>query len=178
MIAPTRGGRKLVQRSRGIVVALGGNALAPADEAGTIAEQFEHTRQSLGAVVALARAGWRMALVHGNGPQVGNALVRKEMARAAAAVLARDLDADLLLILTDVEGVLEEYGTPRQRLLWRLPLGRAERMLASGELGSGSMAPKVEAAVSRVREGGRAIIARLDQGEGAVGGTAGTEITK
>ena len=50
-------------------------------------------------------------------------------------------------------------------------------LLASGELGTGSMAPKVEAAADFVRHGGtRAIIARLDQGREAVAGTAGTEI--
>jgi carbamate kinase len=66
---------------RAIVVAVGGNALAPAGEEGTITEQFRHTRESLSAVVELARSGWRIALVHGNGPQVGNALIQQEMAR-------------------------------------------------------------------------------------------------
>ncbi|MEO5510399.1 MAG: carbamate kinase, partial [Longimicrobiales bacterium] len=69
-------------REKTIVVALGGNALQPADEAGSIAQQFAHTRESLGAIVALARAGWRIAIVHGNGPQIGDDLVRNEQARA------------------------------------------------------------------------------------------------
>ncbi|MEX0690431.1 MAG: carbamate kinase [Gemmatimonadales bacterium] len=63
-----------------IVVALGGNALQPAGQRVTIAEQFRHTRESLVAVVALARAGWHLAIVHGNGPQVGDALARNEQA--------------------------------------------------------------------------------------------------
>ena len=64
-----------------IVVALGGNALAPAGERPTVYDQFRHTRKSLEAVVKLAAEGWRIAVVHGNGPQVGDALERNELAR-------------------------------------------------------------------------------------------------
>lgn len=64
-----------------IVIALGGNALQPPGERGDIHQQFAHTRESLGAVVALARAGWRIAIVHGNGPQIGDELLRNERAR-------------------------------------------------------------------------------------------------
>lgn len=311
--------------TRGIVVALGGNALAPAGEEGTITEQFRHTRESLGAVVELAAEGWRIAIVHGNGPQVGNALIKEERARSevpplplgvlvaategwigymvqqslqnalavagverrvvtivtqvlvdrddpslrqpskpigrtmseetaralqaelgwdvmavkggwrrvvgsprpveiverdmirtlvdeghlviaaggggtpvyrdgtlglegvdavvdkdrAAAVLGRDIGASVLVILTDVDAVYTGFGTPEQRALRRLTLSEAERLLASGELGTGSMAPKVEAAAQFVRNGGeRAIIARLDQGREAVLGDAGTEVVR
>jgi len=64
-----------------IVIALGGNALQPPGERVTIHDQFRHTRESLTAVVELARAGWHIAIVHGNGPQVGDALDRNEEAR-------------------------------------------------------------------------------------------------
>lgn len=63
-----------------IVVALGGNAVAPQGERPTIGNQFRHTRQSLAPIVELARAGWGIALVHGNGPQVGDELARNEIA--------------------------------------------------------------------------------------------------
>lgn len=63
-----------------IVVALGGNAVAPPGERPSIANQFRHTRASLATIVELARAGWRIALVHGNGPQVGDELARNEIA--------------------------------------------------------------------------------------------------
>ncbi|UCD25419.1 MAG: carbamate kinase, partial [Gemmatimonadota bacterium] len=63
------------------MVAIGGNALGPASENPTIYDQFRYTRESLSVVVALARQGWRIAMVHGNGPQVGDALVRNELAR-------------------------------------------------------------------------------------------------
>ncbi|MDH3496810.1 MAG: carbamate kinase [Gemmatimonadota bacterium] len=63
-----------------IVIALGGNALQPPGERATIHDQFRHTRESLTAVVELAAAGWHIAIVHGNGPQVGDALERNERA--------------------------------------------------------------------------------------------------
>ena len=63
-----------------VVVALGGNALGPPGEDVTIFDQFRFTRESLKSVVELAREGWRIAVVHGNGPQVGDELLRSEMA--------------------------------------------------------------------------------------------------
>jgi carbamate kinase len=311
--------------SKTIVIALGGNALAQPGEEGTITQQFKHTRESLGAVVELAREGWQIAIVHGNGPQVGNELIRNEQSRhlvpplplgvlvaategwigymiqqslqnalrrggvdrqvvtmvtqvlvdpgdpelrrpskpigrtmdeqtardlaaelggevaetrggwrrvvpsprpteiverrmirslvaeghlviaaggggcpvyvhekwglegidavvdkdRAAAILGRDIGADVLVILTDVDRVYLDFGTPEQRPVERLTLAEAEALLASGQLGTGSMAPKVEAAADFVRRGGtRAIIARLDQGREAVAGSAGTEIVR
>jgi carbamate kinase len=73
--------------SRIAVVALGGNALSPAGERSTINDQFRHTRESLGSVVDLVRDGWRVCIVHGNGPQVGDELVRNEEAREAVEPL-------------------------------------------------------------------------------------------
>ncbi|HEX9610626.1 MAG TPA: carbamate kinase [Gemmatimonadales bacterium] len=63
-----------------IVVALGGNAVAPPGERPTISNQFRHTRESLAPIVDLAAAGWQIVLVHGNGPQVGDELARNELA--------------------------------------------------------------------------------------------------
>jgi carbamate kinase len=69
------------------VVALGGNALARSGEPATITNQFRHTRSSLAPIVELAREGWAIALVHGNGPQVGDELTRNEMAQAVVEPL-------------------------------------------------------------------------------------------
>jgi carbamate kinase len=66
---------------RTIVVAVGGNALQPAGGRGDIGEQFSHTRESLAAVVDMAAKGWRIAMVHGNGPQIGDELQRNECSR-------------------------------------------------------------------------------------------------
>lgn len=72
---------------RTAVIAVGGNALSPPGERSTIGDQFRHTRSSLGPIVDLALDGWRVAVVHGNGPQVGDELVRNETARAEVAPL-------------------------------------------------------------------------------------------
>jgi carbamate kinase len=307
---------------RTIVVAVGGNALQPEGESGDIHQQFAHTRTSLAPVVDLAAKGWRIAMVHGNGPQIGDELLRNEMARGelpplplgvlvastagwigymiqqslqnaleqagvqrpvatlitqvyvdpeeahaeptkpigrfmdeeqaravademgwavgrsgggwrrlvpspiptgiveaeqirqlveqdtiviaaggggtpvyrdpvlrlegvdavidkdrAAEVLGRQINAGVLLILTNIDGAYRGFGTPQQELLRQLSTAEAQALLDAGEFGRGSMGPKVEAAVSFVRSGGsRAIIGRLDQGLLAVQGEAGTAI--
>ena len=307
-----------------IVIALGGNALQPENENGDIAQQFAHTRESLGPVVKLAEDGWRIAIVHGNGPQIGDELMRNEEARdhlpplplgvlvagtagwigymiqqslqnalerdgiqrsvvtviaqvevdpteakaeptkpigrvmdektahdlakemgwtvkpagsgwrrvvpsptpirivegnqirqlvdqgtiviaaggggtpvyrdpvlrmegvdavidkdRAAAVLGKDLGAETLLILTNVDGAYRAFGTPDQERIREMTVDEAETMFRNGEFGSGSMGPKVEAAMSFIRNGGKtAYIARLDQGLEAVQGKAGTAIRK
>lgn len=69
------------------VLALGGNALARAGEPATITNQFRHARESVLPIVELARQGWRIVIVHGNGPQVGDELVRNEAARKLAEPL-------------------------------------------------------------------------------------------
>ncbi len=79
----------------------------------------------------------------------------------AAAILARDVQASVLLVLTDVAGVYRGYGTEEQELLPGIPAAEAKRMLGAGEFGEGSMGPKVQAAVGFVESGGeRAVIAR------------------
>lgn len=69
------------------VVALGGNAISPSNEPDTVANQFRHTRESLAAILHLVRENYHLAITHGNGPQVGNALLRVELARGKAPVL-------------------------------------------------------------------------------------------
>jgi carbamate kinase len=309
-------------RTRTIVMALGGNALQPAGGTGDVYEQFAHTRSSLEPLVALAREGWRIVVVHGNGPQIGDDLRRNEMARSAlpplpvgvlvaategwigymiqqslknaldrfgvkrdvvtvvtqvvvdpddpatrdpvkpigramdeasaraleadgvpmretpngwrrliaspipirivehaqirrllesgtiviaaggggcpvymdpklglegldavidkdraAQVLGGDIDASAFMILTDVEGVYRNFGKPDQELIREMTVAEARALLDSDELGKGSMAPKVEAAVAFVEDGGTtAHIGRLDVGIDVVEGRAGTTI--
>ena len=104
-----------------------------------------------------------------------DAVIDKDL---AAAVLARDLGADLLLILTDVDAVYADWGTPQQRPLPRLTIEEAVQMDREGAFGEGSMAPKIRAAVDFARRtGGRAIITALEKGRDAVRGDAGTMIT-
>lgn len=307
------------------VLALGGNALAHAGERATIANQFRHARESVAPIVELARDGWRIAIVHGNGPQVGDELVRHELAhgeleplplgvlvagtagwigymlqqslenglaeagiarsvvtlitqtevdpadpgfsvatkpighempqsradalRAAgvavgkdgggrwrrlaasprpigvieaplvrslveqdvlviaaggggppvyrdpllglegldavvdkdsvAAMLAAQLEAEVLMILTDVDAVYTGWGTPEAAAVRRMSLAEAEAFVAGDGAGAGSMRPKVEAGAAFVRGGGsRAIIARLSDGPAALRGETGTTIVR
>jgi carbamate kinase len=307
------------------VVAFGGNALSRADEPATVANQFRRARESMASVVLLASEGWRIVIVHGNGPQVGDSLVRNEVARrvveplplgvlvaetagwigymlqqslqnalAAAqvrrdvvtvvtqtlvdrfdpalgtptkpigqpltddeaarlresgralardgagawrrmttsplplavvelpvvrrlleqgtiviagggggppvyddpllglegvdavvdkdrvsAVLARQLEADVLMILTNVEAVYEGWGTPSARPIRRMTVTRADAMIAEGAFDAGGMRPKVEAAAGFARSGsGRAIIAHLASGPAALLGETGTTIVR
>jgi len=310
---------------RTAVVALGGNALARAGEPATITNQFRHARESMAMVVELARAGWQIVLVHGNGPQVGDELVRNEIARRlveplplgvlvaetagwigymlqqslqnalavaqvprdvatvvtqtlvdrydpalsrpskpighaltereverlreagrgvgqdgaghwrrmatspqplgvvelavvrrlveagtiviaaggggapvyqdpllglegvdavvdkdrVAGILAAQLGAEVLMILTDVDAVFEGWGTSAARPIRRMDVARAEGLIAEGGLDEGGMKPKVEAAAEFARAtGGRAIIARLSDGPAALRGETGTTIAR
>ncbi len=74
-----------------LVIALGGNALIKPGQAGTIPEQLATVEESLGGVVELIREGHRIALTHGNGPQVGNIVIRVEEARGKAYDLPLDV---------------------------------------------------------------------------------------
>ncbi len=80
------------------VVALGGNAITRKDEPDTIANQFRHTRESLAAIIPLIKDGYNLAIAHGNGPQVGNAIFRIELARGKAPILP------LGICVADTEG--------------------------------------------------------------------------
>ncbi len=311
--------------SRTAVLALGGNALARAGEPATITNQFRHARTSVAPIVQLARDGWRIAIVHGNGPQVGDELARNELARRdveplplgvlvaatagwigymlqqslqnalhaakvkrevvtvitqtlvdpydpalnqptkpighvlaaervedlrewgfavgkdgagrwrrlaasprptgvlelplvrelvergtiviaaggggppvfehpllgyegvdavvdkdrVAAIVATELGAEVLMILTDVDAVYAGWGTPAARPLRRLTLAEADQLVASGGVDEGGMKPKIEAAAGFVRGGGaRAVIARLPEGPAALRGEAGTTLVR
>ena len=64
---------------KSVMIALGGNALSPKGEAGTIYQQFSHTRESLDAIMHFVNLEYNICLTHGNGPQVGDELYRMEL---------------------------------------------------------------------------------------------------
>ena len=66
-------------RNKTVIIALGGNALSPKNEAGTIEQQFKHTRNSLKAVLHFVKYNYNICISHGNGPQVGAELSRNEI---------------------------------------------------------------------------------------------------
>jgi len=90
-----------------------------------------------------------------------------------AALLATALAADVLLMLTDVEAVFRDWGTPVQMPIGRITPGSLDGM----EFASGSMAPKITSACDFVRAGGKlAGIGRLEDARAIVEGKAGTQI--
>jgi carbamate kinase len=92
----------------------------------------------------------------------------------ATSLLARDLEADLYIMATDVDGVYADWGTPSQRRLDRV----TPNELGAMEFAAGSMGPKVQAAVEFAgATGKRAVIGSLEEIDGLVAGTAGTNVT-
>lgn len=96
----------------------------------------------------------------------------------AAELLAEKVDADILMILTEVEKVAINWGKPDQQNLDKMSLKDAVRYIDEGQFAPGSMLPKVEAAMKFVRTypDKRAIITSLDKAIDALEGKTGTEI--
>jgi carbamate kinase len=93
----------------------------------------------------------------------------------AAAILAPAVGADVLVIATDVDNAVLSYGTPEARPLERVTPAQMRDYAAAGHFASGSMGPKVEAAVRFVEGGGtRSVITSLQHIREAVHGSAGT----
>jgi carbamate kinase len=93
----------------------------------------------------------------------------------ASALLAKDLKADALAIVTDVDAVYEGWGTPEQRAIRRA----TPEALAGTEFAAGSMGPKVKAACSFVEEtGGLAVIGSIADTPALLRGEAGTVVTR
>ena len=65
--------------SRTAMIAMGGNSLSPKGEAGTITQQFAHTRETLDGIGNFIELGYNLCINHGNGPQVGNELLRMDL---------------------------------------------------------------------------------------------------
>jgi carbamate kinase len=135
-------------------------------ELSTIRLLLEH-----GIVVVCAGGGGIPVVVDSRGARHGvEAVVDKDL---ASAVLARDLSADLLLLLTDVPAVELDWGTAAARPLRTTTPAE----LATKHFAPGSMAPKIEAAASFTRStGNRASIGSLADAVALVAGTAGTSV--
>ena len=127
-----------------------------------------------GALVIAAGGGGIPVVRRSRGLAGAEAVVDKDR---ASAVLARAVDASLLVMLTGVECVALDFGTRWQRDMARLTASDAERLLAEGEFPPGSMGPKVESAARFVREtGGAAIVTCAERLLDAVQGSAGTRV--
>jgi carbamate kinase len=139
-------------------------------EAGAIAALVED------GVIVIAAGGGGIPVIH---PEQGGltgvaAVVDKDL---ASALLANDLRADLLLILTDVDHVMRGYDTEGESPIDTMDVAAARADLERGEFPAGSMGPKVEAACRYAEtSGSAAVITSIALAEDAVGGGAGTQI--
>ena len=135
-----------------------------------------HTLLDAGFTVVCAGGGGVPVIKDESGLLSGvEAVIDKDL---TAALLARQLRADVLLIATDVHAVMTGWGTPRARPLGAVTVALLRELAGQGEFGSGSMGPKVEAASRFAAAGGRAIITHLSAIEEALAGRAGTIVTR
>jgi len=125
--------------------------------------------------VVVANGGGGIPVVRQDGTLQGvEAVIDKDL---GAALLARTVAADVLVVATDVANAVLRFGRPDEEPLGRVTVRRMRDYAEQGHFGSGSMGPKVEAACRFVEQGGRyAVITSLDHIHGAVDGTTGTVV--
>jgi carbamate kinase len=124
-----------------------------------------------GVVVVCAGGGGIPVLRRDDGSMVGiEAVIDKD---AASALLARQLGADALLLLTDVEAVYRDFGTDRSTALSELTVSEARAL----EMPAGSMGPKLQAACDFAQAGGISGIGRLQDAVAILEGSAGTRVS-
>ena len=127
-------------------------------------------------VIVIASGGGGVPVVESpNGALHGvEAVIDKDL---AAEILAHELGAEIMLFLTNVQGVAVNYGKTDERFLDKMTPEEAKKHLIQGEFPSGSMGPKIEAAVRFLESGGeRAVISSLEDAFEALNGRVGTTI--
>jgi carbamate kinase len=130
-----------------------------------------------GGTIVIATGGGGIPVIRKEGRLVGvDAVIDKDY---AAAVMAREIEAELLIILTEVEKVSLNYGQPNQSDLGDVTLSEIKKYYDQGHFPPGSMGPKIQAAIKFLSNGGKkVIITSLERGFQAVVGEAGTRITR
>ena len=128
-----------------------------------------------GVIVIAAGGGGIPVYVEVDGTYEGvDAVIDKDR---ASAVLARDINAQTLVILTNVDYVYLNFNQPNQMKLEKVTLSDVRKYLDEGHFSPGSMRPKIEAAMNFLEDGGKqVIITSLDMAKQAILGDAGTKI--
>ncbi|MBI3098483.1 MAG: carbamate kinase [Planctomycetes bacterium] len=126
-------------------------------------------------VIAVGGGGVPIARSATNEYEGVEAVIDKDL---ASSLLACEIGADRLIILTEVPAACVNFGRPRQKAIDRMTVGEAERHLAAGEFGNGSMRPKIEAACEFIRAfpAGDCLITDPGHLEAALEGRAGTRL--
>ena len=127
-------------------------------------------------VIACGGGGIPVTAEEGNRLRGAAAVIDKDF---ASELLAEELDADMLIILTAVEKVAVNFNKPNQKWLDSLTPEEARAYMAEGQFAPGSMLPKVEAAVkfAESRPGRTALITLLEKARDGIEGKTGTRIT-
>jgi carbamate kinase len=142
----------------------------------TVIEQDIISYLLKGGIIVIAAGGGGVPVIRqANGNLAGvEAVIDKDR---TAAVLAREINADLLIFLTAVEYVFLDYGKPGQRPLKTLAAAEARQYFEDGQFAAGSMGPKMEAALDFLSRGGkRVLIAQPETLAAALEGHTGTHI--
>lgn len=137
-------------------------------EIGTI-----RTMVNSGDLVIACGGGGIPVIREGNHLRGASAVIDKDF---ASCLMAKELDADYLIILTAVEKVALNYGTPKEKWLSDLTVEEANKYIDEGHFAPGSMLPKVQAAVdfARSKPGRTALITLLEKSREALQGKTGT----
>jgi carbamate kinase len=144
--------------------------------------EIEHIRRAVNAgELLIACGGGGIPVV--NDPPVrltgANAVIDKDL---ASALLATELSADAILILTNVDRVSINYGQPDERHIDNMTVDQAQTWLDEGQFPAGSMGPKIQGAINFIRASDKpkahVIIGPLDHAADAFAGKTGTRITK
>ncbi|WP_457752730.1 carbamate kinase [Thermococcus sp.] len=127
--------------------------------------------------IVIASGGGGIPVIEENGQLKGvEAVIDKDL---AGEKLAEVVNADIFMILTDVNGAAINYGKPNERWLHKVTVDELKKYYEEGHFKKGSMGPKVLAAIRFVEWGGeRAVIAALDRAVEALEGKTGTQVIK
>jgi carbamate kinase len=128
-----------------------------------------------GRVVIAAGGGGIPIIINGRGLFKGmEAVIDKDY---VASLIAREVKVDLFIILTNIERVYLDYGTPRERPVDVMTAAEAKEYLSQGQFPPGSMGPKIEAAVEFIQAGGtEVLITSADHLKAALINRSGTRI--
>jgi carbamate kinase len=148
--------------------------VVPSPEPVEVVEADEIARLVERGDLVVCAGGGGVPVVRDGGLRGVEAVVDKDR---TSGLLASALDAEALVVLTDVECAYVNYGDPDQRPLGRVTVEELRDHLEAGEFGEGSMRPKVEACLRFVEGGGeRAVITSPDRLAAALAGEAGTRL--
>lgn len=148
--------------------------LVPSPKPIKIVEESAIKKMLAADIVVISTGGGGIPVVRENNDLTGvAAVIDKDL---SALRLATDVEADVLMILTDVSNVYLNYGKPDQQKLETVPLADAEKYYAEGHFSDGSMGPKMEACIEFARQGKTAIICSIAEAEKALRGEAGTRV--